>query len=265
MKTRETNHSGLSPEKIKELSYSNRKIVSKNKQIALHDDLLKIKKDRRDKDLAIRPLLLNIGMVLSLSLVIVAINWKSYSEASIVDLGKVEAEVNEIIDIPLSEQKPPPPPKQQVFKIQEVKDTEVIEEIALDLDVEVTEEEAVAEVEVIMIEEEEEVVEEIFVIVEQEPTPIGGFEEFYTYLAQQIKYPPAALRLGIEGSVFVQFVIEKDGKITNVELAKGIGAGCDEEALRVISSSPDWNPGKQRGLPVRVRKIIPVRFIMAKQ
>lgn len=266
MKTpKSTDSVGLHPEDIEELSDTNHRIFGKNKQLDQYSDLLQVKKERHEKDVALRPMFLNIGMVISLSLAIVAINWKSYNDSEIVDLGKIEADLSEIIEIPMSSQPPPPPLKQEVFKIEEVKDTEIIEEIQINLNVEVTENEAVAEIEIVTIEEEEEVVEEVFVIVEQEPTPVGGLGAFYDYLAQELVYPPRALRFGISGPVFVQFIIEKDGSITGAQVVKGIGMGCDEEALRVIQAAPAWNPGKQRGVAVRVKKIIPVRFVMAEK
>lgn len=255
----------IEPVVLNELSTVNETIVQKNKEVDLYNDLLKIKQERKERDLRLRPLFLNVGMAVSILLAIIAINWKSYDSGDIVDLGEIQGDLNEIIEIPISSQPPPPPPpKQEVFKIAEVKDTEIIEDIKINLDVEVTENEVVEVVDYTP-PEEEEVVDEIFVVVEQEPTPKGGIGEFYAYLAGELRYPPTALRLGISGAVYVQFVIEKDGSITNVQLAKGIGAGCDEEAIRVIQNAPAWNPGKQRGVPVRVKKIIPVRFILEKR
>ncbi|WP_436516642.1 energy transducer TonB [Ekhidna sp. To15] len=255
----------LNQDAIQELSFANQHIVANNKQVEIYQGILDVKKERKEGDLALRPLFLNVGMVLSLLFAIVAINWKSYNDGDIVDLGKVEADLNEIIEIPASTQEPPPPPKHEVFKIEEVKDTEIIEEIKINLDVEVTAEEAVAEVEISLGEQEEEKVDEIFVIVEQEPLPVGGLKAFYAYLADELNYPPKALRFGVSGPVFVQFIIEKDGKITDAQVVKGIGMGCDEEALRVIQAAPPWVPGKQRGVSVRVKKIIPVRFVLADQ
>jgi protein TonB len=75
-----------------------------------------------------------------------------------------------------------------------------------------------------------------------------------------MKYPAQARRMGIEGKVFVEFVVDKDGTLTEVKTVKGIGAGCDEEAVRVIQSAPKWKPGKQRGRPVKVRMILPIIF-----
>jgi protein TonB len=75
-----------------------------------------------------------------------------------------------------------------------------------------------------------------------------------------MKYPAQARRMGVEGKVFVQFVIGKDGAISDVKVIKGIGAGCDEEAIRVVQSSPSWNPGKQRGKAVKQRYTLPIIF-----
>jgi protein TonB len=79
-------------------------------------------------------------------------------------------------------------------------------------------------------------------------------------VSDKMKYPAQARRMGVEGKVFVQFVIGKDGAISDVKVLKGIGAGCDEEAIRVVQSSPSWNPGKQRGKAVKQRYTLPIIF-----
>jgi TonB family protein len=101
---------------------------------------------------------------------------------------------------------------------------------------------------------------EIFTIVEDQPAPYSGMGEFYQYVQANLKYPAQARRMGIEGKVFVQFVVAKDGSLTDVKAVKGIGAGCDAEAVRVISSSPKWKPGIQRNRAVNVRMILPITF-----
>lgn len=102
--------------------------------------------------------------------------------------------------------------------------------------------------------------QEVFAKVEEQPMPPGGIEAFYTYVGRELKYPLQARRMGIEGKVFVQFVVDTDGSITDVQTIRGIGAGCDMESERVIAGSPRWNPGKQRGKAVRTRMILPVTF-----
>ena len=205
-------------------------------------------------------LFLNIGLVASLLLVILAFEWKFYDDGNLADLGQVNDDFEEMLDIPPTEQPPPPPPKIQQPEIIEVPDDEEIEEeIEVDLDVEITDDEVIED---IVFEEvvEEEVADEIFTIVEQQPEFPGGMGAFYTFVQKKMSYPSQARRMGIEGKVFVQFVVDKQGNITDVVAVKGIGAGCDEEAVRVIKESPKWKPGKQRGKSVKVRMILPITF-----
>jgi TonB family protein len=102
--------------------------------------------------------------------------------------------------------------------------------------------------------------DEVFTVVEKAAQPEGGLEQYYQYIAQNLKYPAQARRMGIEGKVFVQFVVNKDGSVSDVEAIKGIGAGCDEEAVRVIAASPKWIPATQRGKEVRLRMVMPITF-----
>lgn len=102
--------------------------------------------------------------------------------------------------------------------------------------------------------------DEVFTIVEKQPFPKDGMESFYDYVRKRLKYPTEARRKGVEGKVFVQFVVEKDGSLSDVTVIKGIGAGCDEEAKKVIQNAENWIPGRQRGIPVNVRMVIPITF-----
>lgn len=101
---------------------------------------------------------------------------------------------------------------------------------------------------------------EIFDVVEEQPNPPGGMEGWNNYLASALKYPAEARKLGIEGTVIVMFEVNSDGSLSNPEILRGIGAGCDEEVIRVIENSPDWEPGKQSGRTVNTRMRLPVRF-----
>ena len=100
----------------------------------------------------------------------------------------------------------------------------------------------------------------VFTIVEEAPEYPGGTEELYKYLGQNIKYPKSAQANGLEGRVFVQFILDKDGSITYPEVIKGVSPELDEEALRVVSELPAWTPGKQRGRLVRVKMVLPIAF-----
>ncbi len=205
-------------------------------------------------------MLMNLGLTLSLAIVIVAFEWRTYDDAGLVDLGQVQDDFEDIMEIPPTEQPPPPPPKVQLPEIVEVPDEQEIEEdIEIELDVEVNEETVVED---IVFEEApaEEEVEEVFTIVEDQPEFPGGMPAFYKYVGERMNYPAQARRMGIEGRVFVQFVVDKDGTITEVKAVKGIGAGCDEEAERVLREAPKFKPGKQRGRAVKVRMVLPIIF-----
>ena len=214
---------------------------------------------RNNRELFPVSVFLNIGLVMSLLFVITAFEWRFYVEGSLVDLGRMNDDFEEMLDIPLTEQPPPPPPKIQQPKITEVPDEEEIEdEIDVDLDIEITEDETIEEI--IIEEPVEEVVDQIFNVVEKQPEFPGGQKAFLLYIQKNLLYPEQAKRMGIEGKVFVQFVVDKEGKLSEVKAIKGIGAGCEDEAVRVIRSSPKWNPGKQRGRAVKVRIVVPLTF-----
>lgn len=197
---------------------------------------------------------------------VMSFNYKDPSPKEI-----VYSEINfdddiEIEPPPTDQQKKPPPPPPPPI-IEEVEDEEEVEE-----EPEIIETEAEEETEVEIIEdtgeEEEEVEEEvaepeIFTIVEQQPEFPGGEVALLKYLQKNIKYPPIAKENGIEGTVYISFIVFEDGSIQQVKVARDIGGGCGKEAMRVVKKMPRWKAGKQRGKPVRVRFNIPVKFKLA--
>ncbi|SDK77986.1 protein TonB [Catalinimonas alkaloidigena] len=94
------------------------------------------------------------------------------------------------------------------------------------------------------------------------PEPVGGKAAFGNYLSKTLTYPKLARKEKIQGRVFVEFIVEKDGSLTNARIVKGIGGGCDEEALKAINASSPWIPGKHEGTLTRVRMIIPITFTL---
>ena len=141
----------------------------------------------------------------------------------------------DLIDVPQTKQIQKPPVQVQAPTIIEVNDEEIIEDIEIDLDIEMTEDtriEAVVFVEDTQAGIPEEKVDEIFTIVEEQPSPEGGIKSFYEFVSKNLYYPAQARRMGMEGRVFVEFVVEKDGSLTDIKAVKGIGAGCNEEAVR---------------------------------
>ena len=146
----------------------------------------------------------------------------------------------------------------QTTQLEIVQDDVEVEDI--EINAEVDQQEVIEEYVPVDVEEEEVQEQEIFQIVEEMPSFPGGEAKLMEYVAKNIKYPQIARETGIQGRVFVGFVVEPDGSISNVKLLRGIGGGCDEEAMRVIKSLPKWKPGKQRGKAVRVSYQIPVFF-----
>lgn len=103
-----------------------------------------------------------------------------------------------------------------------------------------------------------------FVSIETPPSFPGGINKFYAYVGKNIKYPPMAAENNIQGKVFLSFVVEKNGELTDIQLAgKKLGGGTDEEAIRVLKASPKWTPGIQNGKPVRVKYNIPISFTLS--
>ncbi len=107
---------------------------------------------------------------------------------------------------------------------------------------------------------EAKVEEQIFTVVEQQPEFPGGVGEMYKFLSKNIKYPSAASRANVSGKVYLTFVVNTDGSIQDVSVLKGLGFGCDEEAVRVVKTMPKWRAGKQSGRPVRVKFNLPISF-----
>jgi len=206
-----------------------------------------------------RGMFFNIGLALSLALVLTAFEWKS-AESPLVVLEGENQEFDIIMEVPLT-QIPPPPPPVQLPVIQEVSNDKIIEEVQdIIIDQEFTEQPIIEEI--VFDEPIVEKVEEYIDFAEQMPVPLMGIKEYYRFISKNIKYPNQARRMGIKGKVFVQFIVNKEGEVTNVKTMKGIGGGCDEEAERVIALSPKWKPGKQGARRVSVRMVMPVYFML---
>ncbi len=101
---------------------------------------------------------------------------------------------------------------------------------------------------------------EVFTVVEQSAQPVGGFPALYEMLGKTLQYPQEARAKGVSGKVFIQFIVNENGTLSDFMVIKGIGHGCDEEAVRALSQSPNWIPGKQRGIAVKQRMVLPVTF-----
>jgi TonB family protein len=102
--------------------------------------------------------------------------------------------------------------------------------------------------------------DDVYTLVEETATPQGGMGIFYEHIAKKMRYPAQARRMGVEGKVFVEFVVQTDGSVTDVRVKNGIGAGCDQEAVDVVKTSPLWIPGKNKGIAVKQRIVLPISF-----
>ena len=203
-----------------------------------------------------------IGLIIALLIAWLAFEHKSYDKREL-DESLLNREVvldEEMVEITKQEEQKPQPVEQpqQTTQLEIVDDNVETEDININAEVEQNEviEEYVAP-EVV---EEDVVEQEIFQIVEEMPAFPGGEAKLMEYVGKNIKYPQIARETGIQGRVFIGFVVEPDGSVSNVKLLRGIGGGCDEEAMRVVKSMPKWKPGKQRGKAVRVSYQIPVFF-----
>jgi periplasmic protein TonB len=187
----------------------------------------------------------------------------------------VQAEL-EKLDQPLEEIAPPPPPPppaeaQAVIKyvapvvVDSVKVEERSDFATVDEVQESVQDQTVVEVVDQPKEEVQEAAkeEEVFLVVEEMPSfGSGDANDFRAFVSSNMKYPDVAAENGIQGRVFVQFVVEADGRLSNVRVLRGVDPALDREAVRVIESSPKWNPGKQRGKPVRVSYTFPITFVL---
>ena len=201
-----------------------------------------------------------VGMVFSLAIVLMAFEYTVH-EVTESNLGDLQLDMIEEEIVPISQltPPPPPPPPQPTTVIEIVDDEEEVEEELEVLDLEVDQE---TEVEFVEMPEEEVTEEKIFTIVEEMPEFPGGQEALFKYLGKSIDYPQMAADAGIQGVVYVTFVVDNDGKVKGARVLKGIGGGCDEEALRVVNNMPKWSPGKQRGKSVKVQYNLPIRFTL---
>ncbi|MDR2084562.1 MAG: energy transducer TonB [Bacteroidales bacterium] len=207
---------------------------------------------------------LEIGLIFALAVCLLAFEWKRYDIQKVEIEARADVEVLEEIVLQTKQEKPPPPPKQMVptTTLLNIVENEVEIETDIIVDVEMDENFELDEYVPIEIDDEEVHEEEIFLIVEKQPEFPGGDAARLRYLRDNVKYPQMAKESGIQGTVWLQFVIEPDGSVSNVRVVRGIGGGCDEEAIRVIKNMPKWSPGEQRGRKVRVQFSMQVKFTL---
>lgn len=208
-----------------------------------------------------RPFFIEIGLIVALAVVFFGFEWKKSDKNENTFNTEVKIDVEEDIVMNTKREEPPPQQQQQPeSQVLNIVDDEVATDDELEIDAEASEDTEIEFSEPVKVEESNVKEEKVFTIVEKDPQFPGGDAARIKYLSENIKYPRMARESGIEGRVFVTFVVEKDGSITGVQVLRGIGGGCDEEALKVVRNMPKWEPGEQRGRPVRVQFNLPINF-----
>ena len=213
-----------------------------------------------------KTIFLEIGFVIALGILLSAFNWKTNTKVEEGFVITQEEQVEEEI-IPITQQMmkppPPPPPAPKLTDLIEI----VEDELSIDEELEIDDVEADVENKSNYNfdydgdswgEEESDGEADIFQVVEDMPQFPGGSVQ--KWIAKNVKSPMIAQENNIQGKVFVQFVIEKDGSVSDVKVARSVDPSLDKEAIRVVKAMPKWKPGKQRGKPVRVSYTVPINF-----
>ncbi|SFK91722.1 outer membrane transport energization protein TonB [Porphyromonadaceae bacterium KH3CP3RA] len=205
-----------------------------------------------------------MGMVLGVSILFFAFEWSTETRKLDETVLVQDVLAEEEIEITRHEPPPPPPPPPPEPETPEI--IEVVEEkVETKMEIKVEDDQSKRQTDVYIPPpppkpKQEEVTEEIFVVVEEQPEFPGGNAAMMKFLSDNIRYPVIAQENGISGRVICNFVVERDGSITDVQVVRGVDPSLDREAIRVIQQMPRWKPGKQRGSAVRVRFTLPVVF-----
>ena len=208
-----------------------------------------------------RGIFLQIGVIISLSLVLLAFEWTTVRTNKIdwnsLERGEI---IEELAEVSFHKKKPEMP-KPKIIQTIEIVPDDVETDDDLEITIEDTDE-TVNDLDFIIEDDPDETLEEpqVFYSAEKQPEFPGGLSAMRKFLSDNLVYPQSAKDVGITGPVHVSFVVWSDGSIREVKVLRGIGGGCDEEAVRVIKSMPDWHPGVQRTTPVSVQMAIQISF-----
>jgi len=212
-----------------------------------------------------RTIFLETGMIIALVIVFYAFNWKSYDKVDFGDYHRYsDMTPDDIVQVTV--QKPPEPQMKKPNVIHTINivdfEPETEEDLVFNAEIDPMDTMPVYVSKPALATEDNIAEEEIFNVVESMPAFPGGEAAMRAFLGKHLKYPEMAKQVGISGKVYVTFVVEKDGSITDVSLLRGIGGGCDEEAIRVVSMMPKWKPGLQRTHAVRVQFVLDIKFTL---
>jgi protein TonB len=231
---------------------------------------MEIKKSKKADLEGLKGIFVEAGLVISLTLMIVAFNWSSSGESSSI-LQENKGEIEEEIDIPITEEFIPPPPQQ--IEVPMLSDEMILVDNEMDIqstNLFTSEDDsrfAVSEVPYVEGKKvEEEVVFEdeiVYEIVQDKPLFQGGDANGFTkWVMSRIVYPTISQENGIQGKVILSFRIAADGSLTDIKVLRSVDPALDKEAVRIVSTSPKWTPGKQHNKAVAVRYTFPVSFVL---
>lgn len=200
---------------------------------------------------------MSIGFLIALAIVVTAFEWRTAYEPPIAweEIEHPIPLLGEVITVDVPE---PPKPKVVMPLVTPAPDDTPVEDVKKVIDPE----EVIETLDLGLLEEPlpVEIVPEIVDYADKMPVPAGGLEEFMAYLAKNIRYPRSGIVREIQGTVFVQFVVDEQGRLTDMKVLKGLGDDFDAESVRVLSSAPAWLPGSQGGRPVKVRMVLPIVY-----
>ena len=208
-----------------------------------------------------RGLLLEIGLIIALGGVIAAFAWTPKEQKiEKLDLNIAPVE-EEIMEITRQEQKPPEPPKKtEITVITDILKV-VTNDTKIETEIDFAEFDMNQAIEVAPVQTEEVFEEEIFIVVEEKASFMGGDEgTFRNWVQERVKYPAIAQENGIQGKVIISFVVNTDGSVSNIEVLRTPDRTLSDEAVRIIKSSPKWTAAKQRNKSVRQKFVIPIDF-----
>lgn len=204
-----------------------------------------------------------LGLVCALGVTFLAFEWTTKPQKN-VGLGSIQMQdiEEDIIPITRAQEIPPPPPPPQVIEFLSIVDNDVEIDDDLIIEESETDNQTIIDIAMVIQSLEKETEEaEIFSIVENMPQFPGGELALHRFIASTVKYPLIAMENGIQGKVYITFVVERDGSVSNVRIAKGVDSSLDNEALRVVNMLPKWKPGTQGGKTVRVSYNVPINFV----
>ncbi len=225
---------------------------------------MELKKNEKANLESKKSLFLQIGLIVALLVCLGAMEWTSGQKKDSAFAGMTEEAIEEE-QIPVTEETPPeemPPPEVTVTDLFEIVEDDVVIDSDVKFEDDETSEDKVVEIYAPVLKaEEEEVEEEVFVIVEDMPKFKGGdINTFREWVQKRVRYPELAAENGIQGRVFITFVVETNGTVSNVSVSRSVDQLLDDAAKEAVMASPKWEPGMQRGRPVRVRYSIPIIF-----